>query len=133
MALRAALKDRARIVRLEVQAQRVEGRSLFVPVNRPEFRCRLEVKRVPKSRDDAGVMSFNSVPVLLCDRRDEGHEDLEFEVDDKIEVTSRDMPQFSGLYNVDSLPEPIRKKRKVIGWLLTLSATSQSDFQRAAA
>lgn len=131
MALGGALKDTGRIVRKEAQAKRVEGRTRFVPVARPDFKCRLTIKRVPQTKDEAGVMSFTSTPLLLCGKRDKERNDLLFEVDDFVEVTSRDMPQFDGVYQVDGLPEPIRKKKRVIGWQLTLSATSESDFSRA--
>ena len=132
MALGAALKDRGQIVRKETQAKRVEGRTLFVPVKRPIFKCRLEVKKVPESKDAGGVMSYTSTPLLLCGRRDKEHNLLAFEPDDYIEIESKDMPQFNGVYQVEGLAEPLRKKRRVIGWQLTLSAMDESAFNRAA-
>lgn len=133
MAIGAALKDRGHIVRKEATAKRVEGRTTFVAVAKPEFKCRLEIKKVPESKDEGGNVSYTSTPLLMTGRRDKEHNLLEFQVDDYIEITSKDMPQFNGVYQVDGLAEPMRKKRRVLGWMLTLAAVDESAFSRAAA
>lgn len=138
MALRGALKDRGRILRKEADAKRVDGRTVFNPVSKPLFRCRLEVNDAPESEDQGGVMSTDQEPGLLTDRKDVEHEVLFFQPDDEIEVESRDLAETEergwhvvGTFKVNGEPKPIRKKRKVIGYQLRLKRVSESPMVRS--
>jgi len=133
MALRGALKDRARIVRKEADAKRVEGRTTYHPRVMPLFRCRLEIVDAPESEDRAGVMSTEQEPSLMTDRIDEDHNPLRFQPDDELEVESRDLGDSTekgwhlvAVFQVNGEPKPIRKKRRVIGWELRLKKVSES-------
>jgi hypothetical protein len=138
MALRTALKDRARIVREEADAKRVEGRTIYHPRQQPIFRCRLEITDAPKGRDAAQSVSVVEVPSLTTDRVDAERNPLRFQIDDKIVVESRELAESTdrgwnevGIFMVDGEPKQIRKKRKVIGWQLRLKRVTESPASPA--
>lgn len=138
MALRGALQDRARFVREEADARRVEGRTIFHPRSSPLFRCRLEINDGPKSKDDAQTMSVSQSYSLMTDRIDAEHNPLRFQPDDQIEVESRELAETTergwqtvGVFQVDGEPEQIRKKRRVIGWELRLKRIAESPATSA--
>lgn len=133
MALRAALKDRGRIVRLEADATRVEGRTKFHQRIGPNFRARLDLQESPKAPDAAGEMKVTETPVLIADRVDAERNFLVFQPDEKVEVESRDFNEDGSkawnvvaIFQVDGEPKPLRKKRKVIGWELRLKRVTES-------
>lgn len=133
MALRGALKDRARIQRQEKDAKRVEGRSIFHTRTGPYFRARLDINADPEAQDAAGSMSVVETPMLLADRVDAEHKPTFFQPDDKLEVESRDFNEdgkrawsLVAIFQIDGEPKPLRKKRKVIGWELRLKRVNES-------
>lgn len=133
MALRGALKDRARIVRKEADAKRVQGRTIFHDRASPLFRCRLDIQEAPEGKDQAGNMSTTETPMLMTDRVDADRNLLFIQADDELELESRDLAHTEergwhlvAVYQVSGEPKPIRKKRKVIGWQMTLKLVSES-------
>lgn len=138
MALKGALKDRARIRRQEADARRVEGRTVFHARTYPLFRCRLDVTEGTEQKDAAGEMSVDEVPTVMTDRIDSERNPLRFQPDDELEVESRELAPSTergwhlvGLFQIDGEPKPIRKKRKVIGWELRLKRVSESPATTA--
>jgi hypothetical protein len=138
MALKGALKDRARIRRQEAEARRVEGRTVFHTRTYPLFRCRLEITEGNEEKDKAGEMSVEQVPMLMTDRIDAERNPLRFQPDDELEIESRDLAPSTergwnlvGRFQIDGEPEPMRKKRKVIGWQLRLKRVSESPATNA--
>jgi hypothetical protein len=119
MALGAALVDRARIVRNESLAVKVEGSTRFVRVPQPWFKARLELPRAPEGVDPGGGRRRAvRVPTLMAALKDEDGNLLALRHEDEVEFVSRtlfgdDEPR---LYRLTVDAAPIRKKRRVIGW-----------------
>ena len=132
MALRGALVDRGRIIRKEVVAvAKVDGRPVFAepePEEVPLFRCRLDLPAAPQRPDDSGRRYTRRTPTLLVGVRDQAGNVLEFQQDDDIEVIS---PQLgTARWKVDGEPKPLRKKRRVIGWELSIGRVEESQAER---
>lgn len=122
MALRAALVDRARIVRRERTGPRVMGTTPLVPVTGSWFRVRLDLPMGPEDTSEQGIGGGRRKaikrPQIMYDRIDEDGEPVELSFTDQLEIES---PQLgTAVWRVTATPRPIRKKRSVLGWEVTL-------------
>lgn len=117
MAYRGALVDRAHILRKRKgTGRKVNGYTVqdeTSPVEGPEFRARLEMNTSIENERD-GRTSADPRPSLMTDFRDSDGNPLEFRISDRIRVVSRQLG--TAVWEVDGMPDPIRKKRRVIGW-----------------
>jgi hypothetical protein len=91
----------------------------------PLFRCRLTLPQSPESVDEAPRgrrRAVRTVPTLMMDRRDSEGNDLVVTTEHRLGIFSKQ--QFGEgvevLFEVTADPEPIRKKRRVIGWMVTV-------------
>lgn len=128
MALGSALVDRGRIIRNEPEPRKVEGRTAFVPVTFPWFRCRLTIsdRRVGADAAD-GRKRVESAPQLLYAMRDEEGQAIDLSAEDQVEV---DSPQLGrAIYKLSTAPTPLRKRRTVIGFVVTLSRIEAREFE----
>lgn len=119
MALGSALVDRAKFVRRAPTGKRVEGTKLFHDTPGPWFRCRLQMPQQQES-GEGGRRRGVTVPTLTVGRRDQDGGIIEFKGDDRIVVRSNQLATDTTL-QVNGDPEPIRKRRTIIGWTVTLT------------
>ena len=68
---------------------------------------------------------------LLMGVKDTDGEPLKVAPTEKVEVVSKELG--SGIYDVTGDPEPLRKKRRVIGYSVTLVRVEEDEFTRASA
>lgn len=118
MSLNSALVDRARIIRRVAAPVKVEGRTQFTDMTGEWFRARLELRRDSKRRDPGTRSSAVRTPVLMCGVRDLRGSQVDFRLGDRIEVSSTELGD--ALYEVASAPEPMRKKKRLLGFELPL-------------
>jgi hypothetical protein len=126
MALRTALVDRARIhSRRPVAAARVEGSTHMTEYVGPLIRARLQLPQSPEAADYPSrgrKRPVQSVPTLMLFERDFDGNPVQVTTEHRLGVFSKQ--QFGEgvevIYEVTSDPEPIRKKRRVIGWIVTI-------------
>lgn len=114
MAIGAALKDKARLLRNESLGERVEGSTRFVSdVPGPWFAARLRLPQGAEAQDAAGGRrrSVRS-PTMMCAKRDELRGDVVLRAADRIEVWSPAL--FGGdepvRFEVAGDPQPTRKR-----------------------
>lgn len=130
MGLRSALVDRARIVRKEASGPRVLGTTAVVPVGGSWFRCRLDIPMGAENTTEEGIgggrRSATKRPTLMYDVRDEDGGTVELSFTDKVEI---DSPQLGlATWRASATPRPIRKKRKVIGWEVSLERVVERNL-----
>lgn len=127
MGLGAALVDRARPLTKEPIATRVEGTTQMTTVAGSWFKARLFLTA---GREDSGAQGsyVRAVqgPQLMYALRDSEGEPIVLNFDDKVEV---DSPQLGrAVWRVVNQPEPIRKKRSLIGGLANLERVEEHEF-----
>lgn len=133
MALGAVLKDRARYVRNEPAAVKVEGSTVMVSDSSPWFRARLEMTALPESQDSQGRSRIVPAPSLMFGVRDsEGNSLIRddggcvISAQDRIEVESRELG--TAIWEVTGDPVPMRKKRTVLGYQAPLQRVDTRTF-----
>ena len=130
MSLNSVLVDSARRVVDTPLPGKVEGSTRFTTLHEPWFRCRLTLLPAPQSDDaQGGHVRIPRNGTLLVGRRDRDGNVLAIEASDRLEVSSRDLG--SGMFDVTGAPEPIRKKRKLIGWMASIVRVEEDEFIRA--
>lgn len=133
MALGAVLVDRAYLIRQEAivvggeegegeevegtTVVEVEGSTVYEEDEGPEFKARLQIESASERTRD-GVTQTDPRPMLLTAKKDSEGTELDFKPSDRIKVVSKQLG--TAIWEVDGEPEPLRKKRTVIGWQLTL-------------
>jgi hypothetical protein len=129
MSLNAALVDRARRVVNTPSGQRVEGTTLFEEYHYPWFKCRLTLEAAPSTADAQGGRQRTPHPAqMMCGLKDQDGNLLAINASDTLEVNSKELGR--ALYQVTSDGEPIRKKRKMLGWTATLTRVEEHPFDR---
>lgn len=119
MPIGSALVDKARVVERTAAGARVEGRTLRGETRGPWFRCRLTLPTSPEqAAAAAGIREVVRVPTLLYDTIDESGEPVVLTNQKRLEVASPELGTV--VWDVSSDPEPLRKKRRVIGFQTTL-------------
>jgi hypothetical protein len=111
MALGGALVDKARTVDVDSNPVRVEGEFQRNTVYGPWFRCRLDHGREQEGTDQGRIRGVVR-PRLIVSRK------VRLKGDQRLEIISKQVHGHAGavVYNIDGNPEPLRKKRTVIGW-----------------
>lgn len=123
MGFRGALVDRAVRIRKSSTGRRVEGTTIFEPNESASIRVRLDVKAAGEELADGRVLT-EPTPVLLVFRRDMDGTSLDWKASDRILVTSAQLGVHE--YEVQGEPVPMRRKRRVLGWELTLRRTEEN-------
>lgn len=142
MALGSALVDRAFLLRKrpatpedeigppeEVEGTVIEGTPIFKEPNPedpepgPEFRCRLDLSGTTERTKD-GLTQTDPRPKLLTPAKDLDGNELEFLSSDQLKVVSKELG--TAIWEVDDDPEPLRKRRTIIGWELTIHRVKEA-------
>lgn len=118
MSIKAACVDRARVKRKESSGQKIEGTTQMVPTTGPWFRARLFPEEADERSEQGERKKIVSTPQLLYPIKDEEGGVVDLHGEDTVEVASNELG--TNTYRVQGDPELIRKKRKVIGGLVTL-------------
>jgi hypothetical protein len=127
MALAHVCVDRGRVVVKEPSATRVEGSTSFVAVPEQWFKCRLfltSTTDVPDPQQSHWLST--SAPQVLAVTRDYDGSPLMFRSDQTIEINSRQLGRH--VWRMTGEPEPLRKRRRIIGWLLLVSRVIERDY-----
>lgn len=115
MAYRSALVDKGQILRKAGTGKKVNGYTVTGVVEGELFKARLQLSSNSETtRDDK--TSADVRPILNTDKKDKLGNLLAFRISDRIRVISRELG--TDVWEVDGEPEPIRKKRRIIGWIL---------------
>lgn len=130
MALNAVLVDQARVIRQEGSALKVRGATVFTPSRSQWFKCRLTLPAAQESVDPGYRRRVVLVPTLLYGMRDKDGLPIDLSIEDRLEVSSRELGQT--LWDVVSAPEPLRKKRRLLGWQATLRRVEDAELPDAA-
>lgn len=130
MSLGSALVDRAFLLRKEEAdpGEVVEGTVIFEEPDEdnptgPEFRCRLDISATPERTKD-GMTQADVRPKLLAPKRDKKGVLLEFRIGDQLKVVSRELG--TAIWEIDEDPEPLRRRRSLIGWEMGLHRVKES-------
>lgn len=124
MGLRAALVDRAYRVRKGATSKRVEGSTIFTAQESEAIKARLSIQQAGERTEDGRVLT-EPQPTLIIYKRDTLGEELDWKATDRIRVESRELGTHE--YEVSGDPQPMRKKRSIIGWTLTLRRTEENQ------
>jgi hypothetical protein len=128
MALGAALVDRARLIASEPTGERVEGTTYFAPMEGEWFRARLFLPAAQEGPDQPrGYRRAISHPQLMFGMRDAAGELVRLHFNDRVLVQSVEQDVYS-VWKVNGEPQPIRKKRSMIGWLANLEKSLEREF-----
>ena len=117
MGLVGVLVDNARTVERRAAGQRVEGRTIYGTATGPWFKCRLTLPSALET-DAEVVRPVQIVPTVLYGIRDENGDVVILHNDVRLEVGSKELGD--SVWDVVGEPEPLRKKRRVIGWQATI-------------
>lgn len=126
MGLNAALKDRARVKRKEPLPTRVAGKTLSEPTWGAWFRARLELPSGLERTGPGDRRRAVTAPTLMCGVRDAEGQPIRFHIRDELEVDSDELG--FARWNITADPAPIRKKKRVIGWTVTLQRIEEHEF-----
>ena len=117
MALGSALVDRAVQLRKAGAPLKVEGRTIHSTATSPPFKCRLDVVSAEEQTRDERTAT-QPRPMLLCGLKDLEGAALDFKQSDRLRVESRELG--TDIWELDAEPKPMRRKRRLIGWELSL-------------
>lgn len=121
MALNAALVDRARVIKKRAAGRVVDGETLYGEVEGPWFKVRIDLGTEGESIDPAaGGRKVDRSPSMLVALRDEDGDPVVLTIEDRVQYQSSTLPVANEVWDVISDPQPLRKKRRVIGWNVTL-------------
>lgn len=121
MALGVALVDRARVRTNVASNYRVEGSTVMLPTTGPEFRCRLTLPQAGKSAGAGGSRArVTKEPSLLLGLKALDGSKLELSVEDRVLVATQGNWETVEEWVVATDPEPLRKRKTVIGWFCSL-------------
>lgn len=127
MSLQSALVDRARRVVDTPTGVRVEGTTQFETYYQPWFKCRLTLNASPESDDTQQGRKRVARPAqMMCGMKDKDGNLLVINASDRLEVDSKELGR--AVYEITSDGEPIRKKRKMLGWMATLTRVEEHPF-----
>ena len=120
MSLNRALVDKARVLGKAASSQRVEGTTLYVETRSAWFRARLELGQGAGGRAAATQAKQSTrSPEVMVSVKDLLGQPVLINNQDRLEIDSRELGRT--VYDVVGDPEPIRKKRRVIGWTVMVS------------
>jgi hypothetical protein len=126
MALGSVLTDKARIQRRLRTGERIEGRFVETAPFSPYIRCRYTPSQGSKSRTAASVRHTQPAIVVMkaASLRRIGLGQLL--PSDRIEITSNELTAPT-VMEIMGTPEPIRKRRTVIGWQAMVQLVKESQ------
>lgn len=108
----------------------MEGTTRFETVRHAWFRCRITENPAPDANDaQGGQRRVARTAQLLCGIKDVDGGALVVKASDRLEVYSKQLGRH--VYEVTSDGEPLRKKRRVIGWSATLVRVQEHEFEAA--
>lgn len=125
MALAGALVDRARTVRRESTGRKVEGTTQLTPTHGEWFKARLFLKAAPERREQGDRKKAVATPRLMFLVNDVGGDPVDLHAEDQVEVASPELG--TAMWRITEEPEPIRKKRRVIGWEVGLERVLETQ------
>lgn len=129
MPIGTALVDRARLVTMEAATARVEGTTQLAPVYGEWFRCRLTLPGSQEGPDEPrGYRRSINRPSLLYGVRDRAGQTLAIRFNHKVVVESKEQGILS-VWKVNGDPQPLRKKRSMIGWFAQLERLDEREFR----
>jgi hypothetical protein len=109
---------------------RVEGTTQFADLNYPWFKCRFTYNPAPDSDDaQAGRRRVPRTGTIMCGLRDRDGNTLAINASDRLEVNSKELGR--AVFEITSDGEPIRKKRRMLGWMANVTRVEEHDFTRA--
>lgn len=121
MALGAAMVDQARIYeKRPVAGGRVEGTTRLIDYAGPWIKARMTIPPAPEASDQPprGRRRVPQVPTVMMLAKDKAGNLVKLTTEHRLGVLSKQ--QFGDgvevIFEVTADPEPIRKKRAVIGW-----------------
>ena len=130
MSLNSALVDRARRVVDTPTGVRVEGTTQFQTYHHPWFKCRLTLNAAPETDDtQAARRRVARTAQMMCALKDQDGNLLVISAADRLEVDSKELGR--AVYEITGDGEPIRKKRKMLGWTSTLTRVEEHPFTAA--
>lgn len=124
MGLRAALVDRAYRIRKQPRSKRVEGSTVFQSGESEAVRARLSITAAGERTEDGRVLT-EPQPTLIVYKRDMVGQVMDWKATDRIRVESRELGTHE--FEVQGEPQPMRKKRSVIGWQIALRRTEENN------
>lgn len=119
MSLGSALVDRARVVRRESVGVKREGTTVMSDTHGSWFKVRLFLEAAGERDEQGGRKKAVSTPQVLYGLRDLDGELVDLHAEDKLEIASV-LGGGHELWRVMEEPQPIAKKRSVIGGLARL-------------
>jgi hypothetical protein len=126
--LNTALVDQARIHR-KAPAYKVAGRTQFASLTGAWFRARVEQRSNPQTRQpDSGQPRVTRQPRMMFGLLDAEGRAVDVKASDYVEVAPSDARLDAAWYQVEGDPDPIRKKRRVIGWEVGLKRVEEHPF-----
>jgi hypothetical protein len=130
VAFKGCLVDRARRVVDTPTPVRVEGTTQFATLNEAWFKCRFTYMPAPDSDDTQGGRRRSPrTGQFMCAMKDSDGNALAIIASDRLEVDSKELGQ--AIFEVTGDPEPIRKKRRMLGWMGTVTRVDEHEFVRA--
>lgn len=106
---------------------RVEGSTSFVPVAEQWFRCRLFLTSTTDTPDpQATRWASQSAPQVLTPAVDLDGNPLFFRSDLRLDIASTQLGR--ALWRMAGEPEPLRKRRRIIGYLLVVGRVIEREF-----
>lgn len=118
------LVDRAYRIRKGATSQRVEGSTVFTAQESEPIKVRLTVQQAGERTEDGRVLT-EPQPTLLVYKKDLLGEEIDWKATDRIRVESAELGVHE--FEISGDPQPIRKKRRVIGWTLNLRRTEENE------
>lgn len=129
MALTSALKDRARTIRREAAGVRVQGMTPRAPTSSQWFKARLELPANSEQTDaQGGRRKQVKRPTLMLGVKDLDRNPVVIKAEEQIEVDSEELGR--AIWRVSGDPQPIRKKKRLIGWQATLERAVEPKADR---
>src|SRR4051812_40665188 len=124
MAFTAVLVDQARMVSRAKAGPRVEGTTRLVTTQGPWFRARLFLADAPQDTSDGRPRTVAS-PQLLYGLRDLDGNGVLLNANQRVEVASAQLG--NALWELTGDPEPIRKRRSLIGYQANLTRVEEHE------
>jgi hypothetical protein len=109
---------------------RVEGTTQFHTLHDAWFKCRFTYNAAPDSNDaQGGERRTPRSGQLMCGLKDVDGNPIEINSDDRLWLDSKQLGE--AMFQITSDGEPIRKKRKMLGWMATVTRVEEHPFTRA--